>query len=119
MKCQNCGTEFEGNFCTNCGSPAAGPTAVQRAPIGGAGLVCKKCGISSISVQVVNEVKLKNKRHGCAWWIFVGWWWVPCKWLFFTLPALIFKIFSHKKQEAVNKQKTICVCQNCGYTWEK
>ena len=67
MKCQNCGTEFEGNFCTNCGFPAAGPTAVQRAPIGGAGLVCKKCGSSSISVQVVNEVKLKNKRHGCAW----------------------------------------------------
>ena len=26
-----------------------------------------------------------------------GWWWVPIKWLFFTLPALIFAIFGRKR----------------------
>jgi len=28
------------------------------------------------------------------------------------------KIFGHKKQKLVTKQRTMCVCQNCGYTWE-
>ncbi len=35
-----------------------------------------------------------------------------------AIPALIFAIFGSKKQKAVNKQKTVCVCQNCGYSWD-
>lgn len=58
------------------------------------------------------------KHHGIIWWLCVGWWWVPIKWLFFTLPALIFAIFGRKKQKAVNKKETMCVCQNCGYSWK-
>ncbi len=81
-------------------------------------MVCPKCGSSSVNVQVVNQVKLKNKHHGFFWWLCIGWWWIPLKWLCFTIPALIIKIFSPKKQKAVNIQKSICVCQNCGYSWE-
>ena len=81
-------------------------------------MTCPKCGSPNVSVQVVNTVRLKNKHHGVFWWLFIGWWWVCFKWLFLTLPALIFKIFGHKRQKAVNIQKTMAVCQACGHTWE-
>ena len=79
---------------------------------------CPKCNSQNVNVQVVNEVKLKNKHNGIIWWLLIGWWWIPVKWLCFTLIALIFKIFSHKKQKAVNKQVKMAVCQNCGNTWK-
>lgn len=79
---------------------------------------CSKCGSQNVNITVVNEVKLKNAHHGILWWLFIGCWWVPIKWLFLTIPALIFKIFGHKKQKAVNKTKKIAVCQDCGHTWE-
>ena len=117
MKCNQCGTEFEGKFCTNCGTPA-GQVAPTASNVNTKNVVtCKKCGSSNISIQVINEVKLKNQHHGCLWWLCVGWWWIPFKWLFLTLPALIFAIFGHKKQKVVNKQRKICVCQNCGNQW--
>lgn len=78
---------------------------------------CPKCGSENIQVQVVNEVHLKNKHHGCLWWLIIGIWWLPIKWLVFTIPALIFKIFGHGKQRAVNRNKSVCICQDCGYTW--
>lgn len=80
---------------------------------------CKKCGSENVDVQVVNEVQLKNKHHGIIWWCCVGWWWLPIKWLFLTLPALLAKIFIPKKQKAINKQKYIYICRDCGFTWEK
>jgi len=79
---------------------------------------CPKCQSNNVNVNVVNEVKLKTKHRGIIWWLCVGWWWVPIKWFFFTVPALIFAIFGHKKQKAVNIQKTMCVCQDCCYSWE-
>lgn len=78
---------------------------------------CPRCHSQFVNVQVVTETKLKDKHHGVLWWLFVGWWWIPTKWLFFTLPALIFKLFSHKKQKVVSKQQTVCVCQTCGFRW--
>ena len=79
---------------------------------------CKKCGSSDVQVQTINEVQLKDKHHSFLWWIFVGWYWVPIKWLFLTVPALLVKLFIPKKQKAINTQRTICVCQNCGNKWE-
>ena len=81
-------------------------------------MVCPKCNNQNVQVQVTNEVKLKNKHHGMIWWICIGWWWIPIKWLCFTGIALILKIFGHKKQKAVNKQVKTAVCQNCGNTWK-
>lgn len=81
-------------------------------------MVCPKCKSENVNTQVINEVEIKNKHHGIFWWLLIGWWWIPIKWLVFTIPALIIKIFGGKKQKAVNKQKTVCVCQNCGYRWE-
>lgn len=79
---------------------------------------CPKCESENVNVQVVNEVKLKKAHHSVIWWLLLGWYWVPLKWLFLTIPALIVKIFGHKKQKVVNKTTNKAVCQNCGYTWE-
>lgn len=80
-------------------------------------MVCPKCNSNNVNIQVVNEVKLKNAHHGIIWWLCIGWWWIPIKWLCFTLLALIIKIFSHKKQKAVNKTVKKAICQDCGHTW--
>ena len=82
-------------------------------------MICPNCQSGNVNVQVINEVELKDKKHGCLWWLLIGWWWIPVKWIVFTIPALLFAIFGHKKQKAVNKQRTVCACQDCGYTWDK
>lgn len=81
-------------------------------------MVCPKCGSANVNVQAINQVQIKNKHHGILWWLFIGWWWVPIKWLFLTLPALIVKIFKPKSKKVINTTKSIAVCQNCGHQWE-
>ena len=81
-------------------------------------MVCPKCGSENVSVQAVTESKLVDKHRGCLWWCCIGWWWIPIKWLFLTLPALLFKIFGHKKQKIKNSTHTEAICQNCGYRWK-
>lgn len=78
---------------------------------------CKKCGSENVTYQVINEQKLVNKHHGIIWWCLIGIWWVPCKWLFLTVPALIFKIFVGNRKKIKNIQKKVAVCQNCGHHW--
>lgn len=80
-------------------------------------MTCPKCGNENVSIQVVNEATLKTKHHSFLWWLFIGWWWKMLMWLFLTIPMLIIKIFSRKKQKVVNKQSTVAVCQSCGYRW--
>lgn len=31
------------------------------------------------------------KKHGCLWWLFIGWWWLPTKWTLYTIPAFIIR----------------------------
>ena len=78
---------------------------------------CSKCSSNNITIQVVNEQKLVTKHHGLIWWLCIGWWWVFIKWLFLTIPALIFLIFVGKRQKIKNVQKKVAICQDCGYTW--
>lgn len=79
---------------------------------------CPKCKSNNISIQVLNSVELVRKRNSFLWWITIGWLWVLFKWIFFTLPALIFKIFGiGKKYKTRNIETKKAVCQNCGYTW--
>ena len=75
---------------------------------------CPKCGSENVTVQAVSETMLKEKHHGVFWWICVGWWWLPLKWIVFTLPALIVKIFAPKKYKTKTVHKSMAVCQNCG-----
>ena len=78
---------------------------------------CPVCGSENVNVQIVTETELKDKHHGVVWWLCIGWWWVPIWWLFFTIPALIIKIFAPKKQKLKQRHKTVRVCQNCGHKW--
>lgn len=81
-------------------------------------MVCPKCNSSNVTVQVVSETQLKTKHKGLLWWCFIGWWWFFVKWLVFTIPALIVKIFSPKKYKAATVHKSMCVCQDCGNSWQ-
>ena len=78
---------------------------------------CPKCGSENTNVQMVSESILKDQHHGILWWLLIGWWWLFFKWIFLTIPALIVKIFGHKKQKLVTKQKSMAVCQDCGFHW--
>lgn len=79
---------------------------------------CPKCKSNNISIQVLNSVELVKKHNSFLWWITIGWLWVLFKWIFFTLPALISKIFGiGKKYKTKNIETKKAVCQNCGYTW--
>lgn len=80
-------------------------------------MVCKKCGSQNVTVQVVTETKVKEKKHGILWWICVGWWWIPIKWLVFTLPAILGKLFGKPKYKVTTKTRKIAVCNDCGKSW--
>ena len=46
-KCPKCGTESDGNFCPNCGSPLAAVTTTKKCPKCGhdvTGKFCPECG---------------------------------------------------------------------------
>ena len=80
---------------------------------------CPKCGSDNVSIQVVNEVQMVRKHHGILYWITIGWIISLFKWLFLTLPALIFKVFGiGKKYKTINIEHKKAVCQTCGKVWE-
>ena len=81
-------------------------------------MTCPNCGSANVNVQVVTETQIKKKRHSFIWWLFIGWWWVPVKWLFFTGWAILAKIFAPKRQTLKQRHISKCVCQNCGYLWD-
>lgn len=78
-------------------------------------MICPKCGSEKVTVEIATDTTLKTKKRSLAWWIFVGWWWLPFKWFFFFLPALIVKILSPKKYVLHTEHRSVCICQKCGY----
>ena len=64
------------------------------------------------------EKILPYQHVAILWWMFLGWYWVPTKWLIFTLPALIIKIFKPKKYKIKTTNTKTAVCNNCGNSWE-
>ncbi len=80
-------------------------------------MVCSKCGSPNVSVQAVTEVKEKAK-HGCLWWLLVGWWLEAFLWLFLTVPRLIVALFGGRRKKLVSKTHSEAVCQTCGNRWK-
>ncbi|MBY6932281.1 hypothetical protein [Clostridium botulinum] len=74
---------------------------------------CPKCSSDNVNVQAISIVK--DKKHGCLYWLFIGWWLEMLMWIFLTLPWLIIKIF--KPNKINTKVKSYAVCQNCGHKW--
>lgn len=79
---------------------------------------CPKCGNTNIQITIANESNLVKEKPGCMWWLFIGWWWIPVKWLFFTIPALVLKLFVPAKIKLQQRSYTVAVCQNCGFHWK-
>lgn len=110
--CANCGKEVNENadVCLNCGKEI-----VKE----GSSLYCPNCGSNNVNIQFINESRLVNHHHSILWWLFIGWWWIFIKWFFFTVPALIFKIFGiGKRKKIVNNTYKMAVCQKCGKSWK-
>lgn len=80
---------------------------------------CPNCGGENVTVNVVNDIEEKSNHHSVVWWLLFGWYWVPFKWIFFTLPALIFKLLFGRRKKVVTTQRAVCCCQSCGHTWNK
>ena len=77
---------------------------------------CPRCGSHHVNIQAVTLVTEQRKK-GFWYWLLIGWWWEIIAWVFFTLPKLIFALFS-KKTKVVSKTHSEAVCQNCGYRWK-
>lgn len=44
------------------------------------------------------------KKHGCLWWLCIGWWWLPTKWICFSIPVFcIRKIIEIAKTPATSQ----------------
>jgi len=78
---------------------------------------CSKCGSENVTVQVVTETELKQKKHGIIYWLLIGWWLKPILWFFLTLPMLIIAIFRPKKYKTKTHTKKVAVCNSCGKSW--
>lgn len=81
-------------------------------------MICPKCSSTNVNVQIVTETKLKQKKHGVLYWLFIGWWLKPILWLSFTIPMIIIKIFKPAKYKMKQKTYSMCICQNCGNNWK-
>lgn len=122
MYCKKCGKEIPdgANFCKHCGAPNTdaeqGPIAVAR---------CPKCG--GTNVTFVREqagtfggsaFRAANVGHGCLYWLFIGWWWRPIRFICYGWFLDLFKFFGFGVNASVSKNRTVAVCQRCGNTWK-
>ena len=94
---------------------------------------CPKCGSENVTVQReqtgsigagTNRVVIEQAKRskGCFYWVCIGFWWEPIKWLCFDLWRNLF--FGGKKRGGLNFKadkvlnKTIALCQDCGHSWK-
>lgn len=81
-------------------------------------MTCTKCQSENVKIDVTTETHLKQKHHGIAYWIFIGWWLQPILWFAWTVPMLIISIFKPKSYKTESKTRKIAICQDCGYSWD-
>lgn len=134
IKCPECGKEVSDKAynCPNCGYPFDEYDYDYEDDIE----VCERCGSDNISYQR-EEIgsfggsvgSFEENGHGCLYWIIFGWWiWIfKVVWWFLkvALTGGLSLIFSGKKSKRMKSMsasksinRTIAVCQNCGYTWK-
>lgn len=140
VRCASCGKFIlkSAEVCPECGSLTTA-AQISRAPSGG--ITCPRCGSRNISVQMLQEnrggrtitrttAKIRQVKHGFLWWLFIGWWW----WIFdvmLWLVAFPFRLAYGllKKKRYVKSEtsisntknsiryKKVCICQDCGRSW--
>lgn len=135
MFCEKCGKNIddESAFCRYCGTQIK--TVTKDTTIN-TGIKCLKCNSSNINIQREQTANIgiehtnyynTQKHHGLIYFCIIGWWiWIYK--LMFSLMFLPFTIlFGSSKRRKIgisnsintNKtiNKTVAVCQNCGYVW--
>lgn len=91
-----------------------------------ADVTCKKCGSSNVTFQrettaTVGGAKHTIKKgHGIIYWVCIGWWWKPL----IIISTCGLSLLHKKKAKATtvsaskNINRTMAVCQDCGYSWK-
>ena len=103
---------------------------------------CKKCGSENVKVEIVNEINYKT-GHGCLFTILFGifyWTWLMLKWIYKYIMFAVYWItwgwisliiskiqgknfrqaewlckLMQKSGKNYNVQKSVAVCQDCGF----
>ena len=78
---------------------------------------CPVCGSTNVNVQIVTDVSLVKKGHGCFYWLCFGWLISLIMWIFFTLPMLIIRVIRGSKYKVKTSHSTMAVCSHCGHSW--
>lgn len=81
-------------------------------------MICPKCNSTDVSVSMVTETKMKQKKKTLLYWLTIGWIIEPLLWFFLTVPKLIFELFKPSKYKMSSKTSKIAVCQTCGKSWK-
>lgn len=83
---------------------------------------CPRCQRNNVSVQLLNQIDLVPKKKSRIWWILIGWWYVPMKWIIlaalFKLLIIPLKMLKPKKYQTNNRVEKYLVCNFCGHTWK-
>ena len=80
-------------------------------------MVCPKCKSENVTTQIVSEQVIKEHHNGMFYYLFVAWWFWLIKLIVFCF-SWPFRIFGHTTKYSMTEHKTMCVCQNCGKTWQ-
>ena len=141
VRCASCGKFILKNadVCPECGALTSA-VQIRKAPSDG--ITCQRCGSRNVSVQMVQEnrgghtvtkttAKIRQVKHGLLWWLFIGWWWWIIDvmlWLFAFPFRLAYGLLKKKRyvktETSVSSTKNsihykkVCVCQNCGRSWD-
>lgn len=79
-------------------------------------MVCPKCKSENVTTQIVSEQVIRKHHKGLLLKLispFIAIF--KFMFLFATWP---FRIFGHTTKHTLTEHKTMCVCQNCGKTWQ-
>lgn len=86
---------------------------------------CPKCESENVLVQREQSFNIGGahtfgkKNHGLLYWLLIGWWIWIFKIIFIPLTMLFGKRNGLNTVTAKKTfNKTVAVCQNCGYTWK-
>lgn len=104
-----------------------GSTAIVESA---SGLKCPKCNSKKVNIQIVDsgsvgtsKTKIKGeKKHGCIYWLLLGW--IDVLISIFTWPFKL--LFGSRKKSGTattitgNKNINVktAICQNCGHSWK-
>lgn len=80
-------------------------------------MVCPKCKSENVTTQIVSEQVIRKHHKGLFYYFFVAWWlwFAKLLWNICTIP---FRFLGHTTKHTLTEHKTMCVCQNCGKTWQ-